>query len=94
LSNLLNEHTRTDPEEIRRMTEAAAEAERLKYATEPEPEQTDGGDGSDAYQGQGKPESLSSAFVLDCLHANEDGDAALFVELHWGRFLYDHAAGF
>lgn len=81
----------TDPEKVRRMTEAAAEAERLKYA--PDPEQPDGGNGHDTDQGQGGPENLSSAFVLGYLRANEDGDARLYVELHRGRFTYDHAAG-
>jgi len=79
-------------EEIKRRTEAKADAERLKHAPDPEPA-PDGGNGHDTDQGQAGPESLSSAFVLARLRDQEDGDAKLFIDLHRGRFLFDHAAG-
>ena len=37
--------------------------------------------------------SLSSDYLLQALDRNEDGDAALFIELHQGRFVYDHSGG-
>jgi putative DNA primase/helicase len=42
--------------------------------------------------GMASPTLLSKA-ILKALNSNEDGDASLFVELHRGRFLFDHAAG-
>jgi len=86
----------TDISEIRRMTEATAEAERAEYDTEPDPEgpapEPEPGNGHD-HQEEAGPESLPSAFVLDCLRNNEDGDSALFVKLNRGRTVFDHAAG-
>jgi len=73
----------TDLNEIRLLTEAAAEAERREYAPNPEPI-------NDHEQEERDP--IPSAVVLARLRENEDGDARLFVELHRGRFLFDHAA--
>jgi len=36
---------------------------------------------------------VSDSFAWDCMSANEDGDAALFIYLHRDRFVFDHAAG-
>jgi len=91
--------TLTDISEIRRMTEAAAEAERAEYDPEgpapaPEPDQGDGGNGKDTDQADAYPQhGFSSKWVMARLQANEDGDARLIVELLRGRFLYDHASG-
>ena len=74
----------TDLKEIRRMTEAAAEAELRKYAPEP-----DGGNGGDKEEQNIFP----SAVVLERLKENEDGDARLFIDLHKNRFVFDTAAG-
>ena len=61
---------------------------------EPEPDQGNGGNGHDTDQAEEYPKhGFSSKFVMACLHANEDGDARLFIELHRGRFVYDTAAG-
>ncbi|MFZ2418021.1 MAG: phage/plasmid primase, P4 family [Smithellaceae bacterium] len=41
-----------------------------------------------------EPEAAAQkAGVLEALRRNEDGDAELFVKLHRGRFIYDHAVG-
>ena len=42
---------------------------------------------------QRNPRRSRRRLSLQGLRENEDGDARLFVELHRGRFLYDHAAG-
>ena len=61
---------------------------------DPEPEQADGGNGHDNDQAEEYPKhGFSSKFVMDCLHANEDGDRKLLIELLRGRFLYDTASG-
>jgi putative DNA primase/helicase len=81
-------------EEIKRRSEARAEAERTKYAPDPEPEQADGGNGHDTDQAEDYPKhGFSNKFVMACLHGNEDGDARLYTELHRGRSVFDHAAG-
>ena len=85
----------TDLDEIRRMTEAAVEAERTQFQDNAHTHQeTNGGNGHDTGEAEDYPKhGFRSKFVLDCLHANEDGDARLFVGLFRGRFLFDHAAG-
>jgi putative DNA primase/helicase len=84
----------TDIEEVRRMTKAKAEDERAQFQGDPEPEQSEGGNGHDTDQAEDYPtHGLRSKFVMAWLHANEDGDAKLLVELLKGRFMYDHAAG-
>jgi putative DNA primase/helicase len=86
-------------EEIKHRANAKAEAERAQFQGNPEPEeQGDGNNGHDKeWTGtptdQEEPAPIPPAFVLDCLRSNEDGDAKLFVELHRGRFKYDHAVG-
>ena len=37
------------------------------------------------------PEPLKSGSILECLNANEDGDAQMYVNLHRGTFCYDRA---
>ena len=68
---------------------AEAERERRTYAPEPEPEPTP------EPEAESKPDSdaITSAKILDALNRNEDGDAGIYIRLHRGRFLYDHAAG-
>lgn len=56
----------------------AAEAERQRFAPEP-----------DVEPGAAPP----SNDILEALEDNEDGDARLFIEYNMGRFLYDVAAG-
>jgi putative DNA primase/helicase len=68
-------------EEIRAEADRIIEAERRTYAPEPEPER------------EPEAEPIPSADVLQALQRNEDGDAALFIRLHGGRLVYDHAAG-
>ena len=81
------------PEEIEMLTKDKAEAERATFDPEREADQGPG-NGHDQEEAEEYPKhGFSSKFVMACLHANEDGDARLFVELHRGRFLYDHAAG-
>jgi hypothetical protein len=85
------------PEEIKRRTEATAEAEPGKYGfapdPEPEPEQGNGGNDHDREQADHQAQRFSSKFVFSCLYSKEDGDATLFIELHRGLFCFDTAAG-
>jgi hypothetical protein len=37
--------------------------------------------------------SFTSEAILKALNSNEDGDAHLFIELHRGQFVFDHATG-
>ena len=79
-----------DIDEISRRSAERAEAERHQYAPESDAE---------ARKKPGNGEcpktetSFSSKEILDALARNEDGDAALFIRLHQGRLVYDHAAG-
>lgn len=74
-------------QEIRQAVHELVKVERSEF-DQPGPE-PDGGNGHNWEEAAPIP----SAVVLDCLHANEDGDKKLFVELHRGRFVFDHAAG-
>ncbi len=76
-------------DEIRRLTEAKAEAEAAQFQANPEPEPGNDSNGHD----QEEHAPITSAFVLNCLRDNEDGDARLYIELHRDRFIFDHAAG-
>ena len=67
-------------EEIRAEAERIIETERATYA--PAPEQ----------DARADAEPIPSADILQALHQNEDGDADLFIRLHRGRLVYDHAA--
>ena len=76
-----------DVEEIGQAAFHRAEAERQAYAREPDPDTGDGGNGLDH-----ESEPIPGTDVLKALARNEDGDAELFVSLHRGRLVYDHAA--
>ncbi len=82
----------TDLDEIRRMTEATRDAEPGKYGFAPDPEH-DQGNGGNGHDREGEPEQIPAAVILARLRDQEDGDARLFVDLHRGRFIFDHAAG-
>ena len=74
-----------DPfQEMSEQVSVQVEAERRQYA----PEATE-----DTGNNTGAESGLSSETVLEALQKNEDGDTGLFIELHRGRFTYDHAAG-
>lgn len=78
-----------DVEQISEAVKARVEFERAKYGLGPDHDAgPDGGNGKDR---DAKP--VPSADVLKALGRNEDGDAELFVSLHRGRLVYDHAAG-
>ncbi|MFH2119847.1 MAG: phage/plasmid primase, P4 family [Pseudomonadota bacterium] len=68
-------------EEIRAAVNAVADEERRKFAPGAEPD------------GEPEAETIPSADIMRALHRNEDGDADLFIRLHRGRLVYDHAAG-
>jgi len=70
-------------EEMAAAVTAEAERERAQYV---KPEPVDGKE-PDADQG------MTSKEVLDALQRNEDGDAALFIELNRGCFCFDAAEG-
>jgi putative DNA primase/helicase len=68
---------------LAREVDELVDTERLRYAPNT----------PDAAEDTGKTaEGLSSEVILDALQKNEDGDAALYVELNRGHFVYDHAA--
>jgi len=69
-------------EEIREAVNAVADEERRKFA--PVTAESD-------YEPEAEP--ILSADILRALQRNEDGDADLFIQLHRGRLVYDHAAG-
>ena len=50
-------------------------------------------DHPEAEDGQKISNLFSSSEVLKALNSNEDGDAWLYIELHRGLFVFDHAAG-
>lgn len=68
-------------EEIREKVHSRREKEQRKYAP-----------GADQAYSSGT-ETIPSEDVLQALHRNEDGDADLFIRLHRGRLVFDHAAG-
>jgi putative DNA primase/helicase len=74
-------------EDIRRRTEATADQEKAELFPEPE---AGAGNG---HNHQEDPEPIPAAVVLARLRDQEDGDGRLFVDLHRGRFIFDHAAG-
>jgi len=75
-------------EEIAQAVNERVEAERRQFGPGPEPDAGQhGGNGQDH-----ESEPVPSENVLKALAANEDGDATLFVSLHRGRLVYDHAA--
>jgi putative DNA primase/helicase len=80
-------------EDIRRRTEATAERERAEYSPEPKADQGNGGGNGRDHDHQGESEPIPAAVVLARLRDQEDGDARLFVDLHRGCFVFDHAAG-
>jgi putative DNA primase/helicase len=67
-------------DEIRAAVNAVADEERRKFGPGTEP-----GREPDA-------ERITSGEILGALQHNEDGDADLFIRLHRGRLVYDHAA--
>jgi hypothetical protein len=69
----------SDPGEIRRLVSERTEIERAEF------EKTETEASSSL--------SFTSERILKALNANEDGDAHLFIELHRGRFVFDHATG-
>lgn len=84
--NLLRHNTtitpqslRNEPGEISRLVSDRVEAERAQFE-------------STETHNIG-PFQFKSEEILKALDSNEDGDASLFIELHRGRFVYDHAAG-
>ena len=68
-------------EEIRAAVNAVADEERRTHAPGTEPDR------------EPEAEPIPSADILRALQRNEDGDADLFIRLHRGRLVYDHAAG-
>lgn len=66
-------------EEIHNLVSDRIESERKTWSPprEAEPEST---------------QSISSKEILEALNENEDGDAKLFIKIHRGHFLFDHAA--
>jgi putative DNA primase/helicase len=79
----------SNPEEITRLVE-----ERIRQAGwSEEPGNEQSMDEGDHGPEGSKEQTLSSQEILEALNANEDGDARLFIELHRGRFCYDHSAG-
>ena len=78
-----------DAEEISQAVNDRVEKERRQFGSAPDPDagQDNGGNGLDH---EGEP--VPGANVLKALARNEDGDAELFVCLHKGRLVYDHAA--
>lgn len=73
-----------DLEAIRTATHARVDAEREKYAPELF---ADPGENDDTGP------SLSSEEIIDSAYREEDGNADLFIKIHKGHFLYDHASG-
>ena len=69
----------SQPETLQEAVFARIEAERDQWG----PTAGDPGPGT---------QTLSSDAIIKALNSNEDGDARLFIELHRGRFLFDHAA--
>lgn len=76
-------------QEINQAVSEQVEAERLQFAPGPDPE-TGPDNGGNVLDHEGEP--VPGAEVLKALQRNEDGDAELFVTLHSGRLVYDHAA--
>lgn len=77
------EQVLNDIDEIRRMVNERANAEREANAR-PEAEE----------KGQDEPskDAIPSSDILEALSRNQDGDALLYIRIHRGRFCYDKAA--
>ncbi len=74
----------SDPEEILCNIEKIINEEYAKYS-----ESTS--DIDDPYKSKDCPFSRNE--IKDALQSNEVGDAALFIKMFRGKFVYDHAAG-
>jgi hypothetical protein len=73
----------SDPTEIKRLVLQEVEEERKKYPPHPDE------------NGEGTADNCGFSIdnVIDALYRNQDGDAALYVEMHRGLFCFDTAAG-
>ena len=69
----------TDPATIQRVVNERTETERERWQSERSPEVE-------------SSQNFTSEEILNALDSNEDGDSFLFVKLHRGRLVYDHAA--